>query len=167
MAMKDALLPEFDHEMAIARTLIERVPEDRLTWRPHPKSYTLGELTQHVGNISTWVSNMLGEASYDLASSTTRARREPLTTRAELLAQFDRNTEAARARIAATSDAELMQPWSLIQDGKALMTLPRIAVLRSFLMNHVIHHRGQLSVYLRLLEVPVPGAYGPTADERG
>jgi uncharacterized damage-inducible protein DinB len=160
-------LPEFDREMAVTRRMLERLPDDRLAWRPHARSYTLGALAQHLANLPAWAPRLLDGPAYDLApggGDTAPGRAVP-GSRAELLAAFDANVASAHARIERASDAELMEPWSLLKAGVALFTLPRAAALRSFLMNHSIHHRGQLTVYLRLLDVPVPPSYGATADE--
>lgn len=162
MALNQALLPEFDHEMQTTRRTLERVPEDKLGWKPHQKSMTLGGLATHLATLNHWVDATLGMDSFDVANAPATPE---LKSRSEILASFDQNVASARAKIAATSDADLMKPWSLLAGGKAMFTLPRIAVLRSFIMNHSIHHRGQLSVYLRLNDVPVPSIYGPSADE--
>jgi uncharacterized damage-inducible protein DinB len=162
MALNQALLPEFDHEMQTTRRTLERVPEDKLGWKPHQKSMTLGGLATHLATINHWVDATLGMDSFDVAGVPPNPE---LKSRAEILAAFDENVASARKKIAAASDTELMKPWSLLAGGKAMFTLPRIAVLRSFIMNHSIHHRGQLSVYLRLNDVPVPSIYGPSADE--
>lgn len=162
MSLNQALLPEFDHEMQTTRRTLERVPEDKLGWKPHQKSMTLGGLATHLATINHWVDATLGMDSFDVATAPPTPE---LKSRAEILAAFDQNVASARKTIAAAPDSELMKPWSLIAGGKPVFTLPRIAVLRSFIMNHTIHHRGQLSVYLRLNDVPVPSIYGPSADE--
>lgn len=163
MPIKDALLPELDHEAATTRRLLERVPEDKLDWRPHPRSMTAGELATHVATLPQWGSMTMESTEYDVA----RGERAALkTTRHELLAAFDESVAKTRKAIDAAQDAEFMVPWSLKHEEKTVFTMPRVTVLRSFVMNHLVHHRGQLSVYLRLLDVPVPSIYGPSADEQ-
>jgi uncharacterized damage-inducible protein DinB len=167
MPMSQALLPEFDHEMANTRKALERVPEDKFGWKPHEKSMTLGRLATHVAELSGWVPTTLESESFDFAPPGAPPF-QPKTagSRAELLEVFDKNVAAARAAIGAASDAQWMAPWSLLQGGRTIFSMPRIAVLRSMVMNHTIHHRGQLAVYLRLNDVPVPALYGPSADEQ-
>ena len=162
-----AFLNEFDHEMRQTRRLLERVPDDRLDFRPHPRSKTLGALALHVAGIPSWTSNLLGEASYDLAPDLASKDRERALPgdRAEILGVFDASVARARAHIAAQSEETLKTKWSLMRGGETVVTLPRAAVLRQFLMNHLVHHRGQLTVYLRMLDIPVPALYGPSADE--
>jgi uncharacterized damage-inducible protein DinB len=162
MALNQALLPEFDHEMQSTRRTLERVPEEKLGWKPHQKSMSLGGLATHLATINHWVDATMGMDSFDVAGVPPNPE---LKSRAEILAMFDQNAANARKAIAGASDADLMKPWSLLSSGKAIFTMPRIAVLRSFILNHTIHHRGQLSVYLRLNDVPVPSIYGPSADE--
>ena len=165
MGLSDALLPEFDYEMANTRKTLERVPEEKFDWRPHEKSMTLGGLTTHLANLPSWVSHGVNLDELDIAPEGNPLRVEPVKTRAEALENFDRNVAAARAAIAAASDEHLLKPWSLLRSGQTVMTLPRVAMLRGFVMNHMIHHRGQMTVYLRLNDVPVPSLYGPSADE--
>jgi uncharacterized damage-inducible protein DinB len=162
MAIKDALLPEFDQEMATARRVLERLREDRYGWAPHEKSMKAGRLASHIAEMTTWGTISITQDSLDLAGG-----HQPFnaSSRAELLAAFDKNVADCRKAIEGASDETLMKPWSLMQGGTAIMTLPKIAVLRSFVLNHIIHHRGQLSVYLRLTDTPVPSIYGPSADE--
>lgn len=166
MRMSAALLPEFDHECANTRKTLERIPEHKPGWRPHAKSWTLIELATHLANLPVWTGHTLNADTLDLAPL---AGAPPRVTQAqsqeEVLARFDKNVADARATIAATEGAVYFQPWSLLMGGKVVFTMPRIAVLRSFVLNHSIHHRGQLTVYLRLNDVPVPGLYGPSADE--
>jgi uncharacterized damage-inducible protein DinB len=164
MAIKDALLPEFDQEMATTRRVIERLKEDKYDWAPHEKSMKAGRLASHIAEMSVWGTIGLTRESLDLAGG-----HQPFTasSRAELLAAFDKNVAECRKAIEGTSDEVFMQNWSLLNEGNVLMTLPRIAVVRSFVMNHIIHHRGQLSVYLRLTDTAVPSIYGPSADEPG
>jgi uncharacterized damage-inducible protein DinB len=166
MAISDSLLPEFDQEMNGTRRTLERVPDDKFAWKPHAKSTAMGGLATHLSNLPTWVIYTLKQDSLDLAPGG-----EPLPqmdvakSREDLLKTFDENIKQARAAIAAASDEELFKPWSLLQNGKTILTLPKVAVLRSFVMNHNIHHRAQLGVYLRLNDIPVPSIYGPSADE--
>jgi uncharacterized damage-inducible protein DinB len=158
----DALLPEFDHEMATTRKLLERVPEQKLDWKPHAKSMSLGELATHVANIIWWGEVTLAEAEFDAEGM---GRETPAADRAQLLQRFDRNVNATRANLAGKTDAEMMAPWTLRNGSKTFFTMPKAAVWRSFVMNHLVHHRAQLGVYLRLNDVPLPSIYGPTADE--
>lgn len=162
MPLSDALLPEFDHEMATTRKLLERVPDDKFDWKPHTKSFSMGQLAQHVATLPMWGS-FLKESEFDLAGE---FQTPTLTSRAELLSAFDKEAAGARAQIAGMSDAELMAPWALKRGKETLFSMPKASVWRTFFMNHVVHHRGQLSVYLRLNDVPVPSMYGPSADER-
>jgi uncharacterized damage-inducible protein DinB len=166
MAMSHALLPEFDHEMANTRKTLERVPEDKFEWRPHEKSTTMGNLAVHLAQIPATAGMALVNDSLDVNPPGGSGYKLPeVKTREGLLALFDKNVASARATIAGASDEQFLQSWSLLNGGKVLFTLPRVAVLRSFLMNHSIHHRAQLGVYLRLNNVPVPSIYGPSADE--
>jgi uncharacterized damage-inducible protein DinB len=162
MAVKDALLAEYDHEMGTTRRLLDRIPDDKLAWKPHEKSRALGELASHLGNIPNWASLILNASSFDLAEAPPDAA--PKTTRADILALFDDSTKKTR-ELMDKSDADYTAPWSLKRGGQDMFSMPRIAAFRSFVLNHTIHHRGQLSVYLRLNEIPVPPIYGPTADE--
>ena len=163
--MKDALLPEYDHEMGTTRRLLERVPEADLAWKPHAKSFSLGQLAAHLANIPHWVDAVCDVSVFDLASLGEDARPKQPTSTAAILKAFDDNVKSARAKISSLPDPALLATWTLKQGTQEVMTMPRIAVWRSFIMNHVIHHRGQLSVYLRLRDVPLPAIYGPTADE--
>jgi uncharacterized damage-inducible protein DinB len=163
MPITDALVPEFDHEMATTRRILDRVPEAKLAWKPHEKSMSLAELAGHVANIPLWCSLTLQDTSLDLA---TFDRPKPPATRQEILDSFDRKVSDARARLVGTTDPEMFVPWTLKQGAHEILTMPRVTVLRTFVMNHLIHHRGQLTVYLRLNDVPLPPIYGPTADEQ-
>ena len=165
MAISQALLPEFDHEMANARKTLERVPNEKFDWKAHPKSFSMGGLATHLANLPSRASFTVDQDSLDVAPNGVPAKTPPLNSQAEVLATFDQNVAAARAAIAGASDEHLFGPWTLQANGKTLMTLPRVAVLRSFVMNHLIHHRAQLGVYLRLNDIPVPSIYGPSADE--
>lgn len=168
MAIRDALLPELDQELATTRTLLALVPESRTSFRPHPKSWTLGELGLHLANLLTWLPSTLRSTELDLDPPSGPKFVPPtFESAAATLKMFDETAGAAWAALAAASDAELMVPWTLKKHGQALFTLPRVACVRSFVMNHLIHHRGQFTVYLRLVDVPLPPVYGPTADLTG
>ena len=166
MALRDALLPEFDQEMANTRKTLDRVPDDKFDWKPHEKSMPLGGLATHLSNLPTWVVYTISQDSLDLApGGVPLPPAPPAKSRTEVLELFDNNVVKARVAIAAASDEELFKSWTLLSGGKHVLTLPKIAVLRSFVMNHSIHHRAQLGVYLRLNDIPVPSIYGPSADE--
>ena len=165
MALKDAFLPEYDHEMGTTRRLLERLPEADLAWKPHEKSFTLGQLASHIANIPHWLDATFDVTVFDVASLGEDARPKQPTSVADILTAFDANAKKGRQKIDAQTDATMFVQWTLKQGDHEVLTMPRVAVLRSFIMNHLIHHRGQLSVYLRLRNVPVPAIYGPSADE--
>jgi uncharacterized damage-inducible protein DinB len=166
MAIKDALLPEYDHELATTRRLLERVPDADFAWRPHEKSFTLGELATHVANLAFWGLTTCQTTELDLATLPNNGRAVVPESTAALLAGFDKLVAETRAAIANCGDSEMTSAWTLKKDGHEIFTVPKIAALRTFVMNHLIHHRGQLSVYLRLRNVPLPPIYGPSADEQ-
>ena len=161
MSLAESLLPEFDQEMASTRRLLERVPSDKAEWKPHPKSFALGHLAQLVSSMPGWITTTLTQDSLDLATGAGYS----FETTETLLAQFDRNVKSAREAIQAAKDADATTPWSLKMGERVLFTAPRNSVVRTHI-THLSHHRGQLTVYLRLLDVPIPSIYGPTADER-
>jgi uncharacterized damage-inducible protein DinB len=163
MPLVDMLLPEFDHEMATTRRLLERVPDDRLSWTPHAKSFTLAQLAQHVATIPMWGTMTLTSNELDLAGGFTNP---PAESRAALVKLFDENAARARSELTGKTDAELMAPWTLKRGADIIFSMPKASVWRSFVMNHLVHHRAQLSVYLRMQDVPLPAMYGPTADEQ-
>jgi len=167
MTLSEGLLPEFDQEMANTRKTLERMPDNQFAWKPHEKSMTLGGLASHVAESPGWATTTIETDSLDLAPPGAPPF-QPVTaeTRQEVLAIFEKNIVAARAAIAGASDDHLMKPWSLLMGGQTILTLPRMSVLRTFVMNHTIHHRAQLGVYLRLNNIPVPAIYGPSADEQ-
>jgi uncharacterized damage-inducible protein DinB len=168
MAIAQTLLPEYDHEMAGCRKTLERIPDGQFGFRPHPKSFTLGELANHLATIPGWVAGTLATTELDFASPEAKAQMPaPVHTREALLALFDRGVAEGRRQLAATADSDFGVTWSGKQDGQVLFALPRIAVYRGFIMNHAIHHRAQVGVYLRLLDQPVPALYGPSADDAG
>ncbi len=162
MALTDALLPEFDHEMGTTRKLLERLPDEHLGWKPHDRSMSLGRLATHLAEIPQWGDRIVNHDELDITGNY-QPRVEQ--SRAAILAIFDDAVGRARKTLAAKSDAELMAPWTLKHEGKPMFSMPKAAVVRAMLLNHMIHHRGQLSVYLRLRDVPLPAMYGPTADE--
>jgi uncharacterized damage-inducible protein DinB len=165
MPIKDALLPEFDHEMGSTRRVLERVPAADLAWTPHEKSFSMGKLAWHISNIPNWIHSTLDLSVFDLASIGDDARPKEPGSVGAVLAAFDDSVKRARAKIAEQTDAAFLSPWTLKQDGQEMFTMPKLSVVRSFVMNHIIHHRGQLTVYLRLRNVPLPALYGPSADE--
>ncbi len=166
MAIKDSILPELDHEMATTRKLLERVPDGKAEWQPHPRSMTFGKLAIHVASLPGWAVSTVKQTELDMSPPGGEKMVMPVFETTEgCLALFDQVVKEARQAISEASDEELMVPWSLKNEGHTIFTMPRAAVLRSFVMNHLIHHRGQLSVYLRLNEIPVPSIYGPSADE--
>ena len=163
MSIAQALLPEFDAEMATTRRCLDRVPEDRLDYKPDPKSMSLGRLAGHVAEMPAWGSMSVNTDELNFASGDYQPME--MTSHAQIMAAFDKIVADSRAALAGASDERLMGPWSLKNGEATLMTMPRIAVIRTFVMNHTIHHRGQLSVYLRSVGAMVPSIYGPSADE--
>ncbi len=161
-SLSQAILPEFDHEMENTRKSLERVPDEKLSYKPHAKSMSLGGLATHLATITHWAEAIFGQDSFDVS---TAPRTEELKSRAEILSTFDKNVATARNLIANAPDTQLTKPWALTAGSHTIFSQPRIAVVRTFLLNHVIHHRAQLGVYLRLNDVPVPSIYGPSADE--
>jgi uncharacterized damage-inducible protein DinB len=166
MPIADALLPEYDHELATTRRVLERVPEAEFGWKPHVKSMSLGQLAGHVANIPWWLSMTLDVPFYDVKAGDKEARLNVPASLNVMLVEFDEKVKRARASLSRATDAELAAPWTLKSEGREIFSIPRIAAVRSFVLNHLIHHRGQLSVYLRLKDVPLPSMYGPTADEQ-
>jgi|SRR5581483_11717094 len=168
MKISEAILPEWDQEMANTRKTLERVPDDKRDWKPHPKSMSFGNLAIHLATMAGWAIDIMEKDSFDYAPvGAPPYTPPPLNTRQALLESFDQGIGKARAAIAKAGDDDFMKPWSLLAGGKVQMTMPRIAVLRTFVMNHCVHHRAQVGVYLRLNDIPVPSVYGPSADEGG
>ena len=166
MAIGQSLLPEFDQEMANTRKVLERIPEDKLEWKAHPKSNTIGWVSKHLADLPSWATETLKHESLDIAPPGGPAFQLPeAKTKEAILELFDKNIVGARAAINAASDADFMKTWTLLKGGQKLFAMPRIAVVRSMVLNHSIHHRGHLCVYLRLNNVPVPALYGPSGDE--
>jgi uncharacterized damage-inducible protein DinB len=166
MNMAQSLVGEFDHESGSTRKVLERVPEQYADWTPNPKSKPLGELANHIAGLPVWVGRIMSGSEYDVLGAGAPAPGiKPWESTSALLAKHDKNVADARALIAKATDAQLMEPWSFKRGGEVVYTLPRIAALRAMVYSHTVHHRGQLTVYLRLKDVPLPGIYGPTADE--
>lgn len=164
MSIAQSLLPEFDQEMKGTRRVLERVPDGKMDWKPHEKSMALGRLATHLAEIPQWTVNSLTKDGLDFDPKTFKP--VILGTTAEILALFDANTAKSRDVLARTSDTDFAMPWSLRMTGKEMFAGTRGTTYRQFCMSHMIHHRAQLGVYLRLLGVPVPGVYGPTADDK-
>ena len=164
MSIAESLLPEFDREMGLTRRVLERVPDGQFAWKPHEKSMTLGRLAEHLAELPQWLGVSITESGIDMSTQRPPDYRSP-DTRANVLAMFDKNVTQARGALNGRTDAELMAPWTLKNQGKEIFTMPKAVVIRGFAMNHMIHHRGQMMVYLRLQNVPVPSVYGPSADE--
>lgn len=162
MPIRDGLLMEFDSEMANTRKELERIPEEKLDWTPHAKSATMGWLAQHVAFLPGWAAFTMNTESIDVAAI---ERPPKLTSRQAILELFDKSVADGREAISKATDEQFMMPWSLCMGEKTFFTMPRIAVIRSLCFNHLIHHRAQLGVYLRLNDIPLPPMYGPTADE--
>jgi uncharacterized damage-inducible protein DinB len=168
MAFNESILPEFDRETAVTRKVLERVPVDKLEWTPHEKSMSFIGLATHLANLPSWTVLTIERDSFDVAPPDADPPRQPPATSLEAaLDMFDKNVADARAAIEKTSDDRFLEPWSLLAGGNAVFTMPRIAVVRNMVMNHMIHHRAQLGVYLRLNDIAVPAVYGPSADEEG
>jgi len=164
MSIAESLLPEFDREMGLTRRILDRVPDGQFDWKPHDKSMTLGRLAEHLAELPGWARVSILENGIDMASGRPPGYVSP-ETRTAVLAMFDKNVADARAALTGRTDAEMMAPWTLKAQGKEVFTMPKAVVMRGFVMNHMVHHRGQMSVYLRLQNVPVPSIYGPSADE--
>ncbi len=166
MTIGQMMLGEFDQEMQNTRKTLERCPDDKWNWKPHEKSGTVGWLASHIATMPGWTGVTLNTEQFDYAPVGGPAYEPPkIENRKELLAEFDKNVAEARAALATSSDAEMMKPWTLLAGGNTIFTMPRVACLRGMIFNHVIHHRAQLTVYYRLLGIPVPALYGPSADE--
>ncbi len=167
MTIAESILPEFDMEMAGTRKTLERVPDDKFDWKAHPKSNTIGWVATHLAEIVGWVEGTLTKDTWDLNPEGGEPYQVPqLNSRQEILDLFDANVATARKRIAATPDEEFGKSWSLLSGGHPIITMPKIGVIRTWVLNHSIHHRAHLCVYLRLNDLPVPALYGPSADEQ-
>ncbi|MEY4636859.1 MAG: hypothetical protein RJA55_2657 [Acidobacteriota bacterium] len=165
MPLIDALLPEFDREMGQTRKVLDRVPDGQFDWRPHPTSMTLGRLAEHLAEMPLWAATTMAQGELDLTTPRPADYKSPAT-RAEVLAVFDAHLKNARARLVNRTDGEFDAPWKLTAGGQEVFTMPKASVMRAFVLNHMVHHRGQMTVYLRMLGVPIPSIYGPSGDER-
>ncbi len=165
MPLIDALLPEFDREMGLTRKLLDRVPDGQFDWKPHPTSVSLGRLAEHLAEFPLWATMTMTQSELDMMTPRPADYTSPATG-AEVLAMFDTNLKAARANLVNKTDGEFDAPWTLKAGGKEMFSMPKASVMRTFVLNHMVHHRGQMTVYLRMLGVPIPSIYGPSGDER-
>lgn len=161
--LNQTLLPEFDLEMNNTRKLLERVQAEKFTWKPHNKSFSFGDLATHLAQLPSWGSTIMSSDELDIGVSFPRPE---VKSTQDILSIFDKNVRDARSALMNAKDEEFMKPWTLRKGNQEIFTLPKVAVVRAMVLNHVIHHRGQLSVYLRLNDIPVPSIYGPSADEQ-
>jgi len=164
MTIAELLLPEWDQEMAATRRVLERIPDAKFAWKPHAKSFAMGDLGSHIANMATWTVDTMTKSEFDLDSVTPEEMNRAAKNGTELLAWFDANTAKARAALNAP-DADYGVPWTLRKGAQVFFTMPRYNCVRSFCLNHIVHHRAQLGVYLRMNDIAVPGVYGPSADE--
>ena len=165
MPLIDTLLPEFDREMGQTRKVLDRVPDAQFEWRPHPTSMTLGRLAEHLAEMPLWATTTMAQSELDMMTPRPADYTSPAT-RAAVLAMFDTNLRAARVNLVNKTDGEFDAPWKLKAGGKEVFTMPKASVMRAFVLNHMVHHRGQMTVYLRMLGVKIPSIYGPSGDER-
>jgi len=166
MTIGQMMLGEFDQEMQNTRKTLERCPDEKWNWKPHEKSGTVGWLAGHIATMPGWVAMTINTEELDYAPVDGPSYQPPkIENKRALLTELDKNVAEARAALASVSDAEMMKAWKLLAGGTEIFTMPRVACIRGMVMNHIIHHRAQLTVYYRLLGVPVPGLYGPSADE--
>ena len=166
MSIGQSMLPEFDEEMKNTRKVLERVPTEKWSWKPHEKSGTMGWMASHVATMPEWITMTINTEQLDYAPVDGPSYTPPkIENREELLAAFDKGAADARAALANVSDADLMKDWTLLAGGQKIFAMPRVACLRGMCLNHIYHHRGQLTMYFRMAGIPVPGLYGPSADE--
>jgi uncharacterized damage-inducible protein DinB len=163
MSLVQPLIDEMVQEGATTRRVLQRVPQDKLAWKPHEKAKSLGQLATHIASVQGNLATMLQGSSAEAGSAGPEVVPE---TTDELVALFDAKLETAKSMLSKIADDDLPSAWSMTRQGKTMISMPKIAVIRSIILNHIYHHRGQLSTYLRILDVPVPSVYGPTADER-
>ncbi len=166
MKLSSAMLPELDQEMEKTRTTLERAPGEKFSWKPHEKSFSFMELANHLARLPGWGAATLKTESMDLDPEKGEFVPPPPSETPEgVLAAFDQSVAELRNALEGATDEELMAPWTLLYGGKELFTMPRLAVIRGMILNHIVHHRGQFTLYLRLNDIPVPALYGPSADE--
>jgi len=163
--VRQLALGDFEQEIALTRRVLERVPDDRFDFKPHPKSFSAGHLATHLSNLPFWLISILSADEFDLASIPPTNPDDLPRTRDAVLARFDENVAAVRAALEAADDEALTRPWTLRKGEHVMMTIPRVAAIRTVGISHIVHHRGQMTVYLRLMDIPVPAVYGPSADE--
>jgi len=165
MSIADSFMPEFDHEMANTRKLLELIPDEKADWKLHPKSRTLGQLAIHLAFLPVWVQSIMQKTEFDLDPSKDSGFKRPeFVSGVETLRFFEENVSNGRHALKGVSDKDIFNNWTLKKGDSIIFSLPRMAVLRSMVLSHSIHHRGQLSVYLRLLDIRLPNIYGSTAD---
>ena len=166
MTIGQTMLGEFDQEMQNTRKALERLPDEKWSWKPHEKSGTVGWLAGHIATLPGWLTMTINTEELDYAPVNGPAYQPPkIENRQQALANFDKEVGEARAALASVTDQEMMKGWKLLAGGQEIFTMPRVACIRGMIMNHLIHHRAQLTVYYRLLNIAVPGMYGPSADE--
>ena len=163
MNLNEALLAELKHEAVNTRKILERAPADKYNWKPHEKSMSLGQLTSHLAELTSWLNAIIEHPELDFATYDYKPKQ--FSTTEDLLKFYDETLAKGSGALQAATNETLMGNWKLRNSDRVFLDLPRIAVVRTMVLSHVIHHRGQLSVYLRLLDVPLPSIYGPTADE--
>ena len=163
MAINDGFIGELKHEAATTRKILERIPAEKFDWKPHEKSMAMGRLAIHVADMFSWFPGTLEMDGLDFAKGYDEPK---AATAEELVALLDKNAAAAEESLKRSDDANFMKTWTLRNGEQVLLQMPKIAVLRGMVMNHIVHHRGQLSVYLRINDIPVPAMYGPSADEQ-
>jgi uncharacterized damage-inducible protein DinB len=161
MAAIDPILMEIEQESKVTQRVLDRVPADKLTWKPHAKSYSLGQLAMHIATGQGRLAEIIAKETHEIGN----IKQPQPGSQKEILEAFSESTATALATLKKLNDSQLMTVWTLTKGGKVLLSTPRVGFIRSIIMNHFYHHRGQLSVYLRLLDVPVPSIYGPSADE--
>ena len=162
MPFIDVLLPEFDRESGWTRHLLERIPDAALEWRPDDRSTAMGDLAAHIADLPRWIAVVMTCQSFDLSSDANERPRG--TSTAQLLGRFDTNVREGRAVLVGAVDDTLCEPWTLARGKHDLFTMPRVVMMRHLVLNHLVHHRGQLTVYLRMNDIPVPALYGPSAE---
>jgi uncharacterized damage-inducible protein DinB len=164
MSVLKSFVTELEHEGETTRTVLQRIPEDQLSWKPHEKSMSLGQLAMHVAEMPGQIAEMAREDSFAIDSESYNEVADP-ESRDQLLTRLTQSLETARNTLEAMDDTSAAAEWTFTIAGKPIVSMPRIALVRTIMLNHWYHHRGQLSVYLRMLDVPVPSIYGPSADE--